>query len=180
MLKSALIVTDIQNDFCEGGSLAVPGTLSIIPLINREMRMYDTIVGLQDWHPADHVSFENLWPPHCIQNTFGAKFHPHLDIRRFSYTIQKGADSKVDSYSGFFDNDHKTKTGLHSYLQTKNIGCVFICGVALRYCVAYTALDAVQLGYVTYIIPSLCADIDSKSDSASTLNELKKAGVYIV
>ena len=168
-MKKALIIVDVQNDFCEGGALAVPGSNQIIPYINllMEENEYDEIILTQDWHPENHKSFAStndkkegetiilngipqfMWPDHCVQGTFGAKFHKDLNLEKVTHTIQKGTDVEFDSYSGFQDNNGKVKTGLDDYLKYHDIELVEIVGLALDYCVKYTCLDAAQLGYVT-------------------------------
>lgn len=170
-MKKALIIVDVQNDFCEGGSLAVPGAKEIIPYINllMEENHYDQIVLTQDWHPADHKSFASnngknvgetiilngvpqfMWPNHCVQDTHGAQFHPDLQIEKATHTVQKGTNSLIDSYSGFQDNNHFMKTGLDDFLKYHDIQLVEIVGLALDYCVKFTALDAVANGYVTCV-----------------------------
>ena len=170
-MKKALIIVDVQNDFCEGGALAVPEAKEIIPYINllMEENHYDQIVLTQDWHPADHKSFASnngknvgetiilngvpqfMWPDHCVQGSNGAKFHPDLNISKVNHTVQKGTNSLIDSYSGFQDNNHFMKTGLDDYLKYHDIQLVEIVGLALDYCVKFTALDAVANGYVTCV-----------------------------
>lgn len=168
-MKKALIVVDVQNDFCEGGALAVPDANAIIPYINLLMKenKYDQIVFTQDWHPADHKSFASnngkkvgeiiklngipqfMWPDHCVQGTFGAEFHKDLEIPDQIHIVQKGKNSDVDSYSGFQDNNHFVKTDLDDFLKFHDIQLVEIVGLALDYCVKYTCLDAVKNGYIT-------------------------------
>jgi len=170
-MKKALIIVDVQNDFCEGGALAVPNANEIIPYINllTQENEYEEIILTQDWHPANHKSFASnngkqvgetiilnevpqfMWPDHCVQNTSGAEFHPDLDTSKVTKIIQKGTNVEVDSYSGFQDNNHFMKTGLDDYLKSKGIQMVEIVGLALDYCVKYTALDAANLGYVTCV-----------------------------
>ncbi len=168
-MKKALIIVDVQNDFCEGGALAVPGAGEIIPYINLLMQdnEYDEIILTQDWHPADHKSFASnngktvgetiilngipqfMWPDHCVQNTFGAEFHADLNRDKVTKIIQKGKNPEVDSYSGFQDNNHFVKTGLDDFLKEKNIQLLEVVGLALDYCVKFTCIDAAKLGYVT-------------------------------
>ena len=168
-MKKALIIVDMQNDFCEGGALAVPGANEIIPYINLLMaeNEYEQIILTQDWHPADHKSFasnngkkvgdniilngipQHMWPDHCVQGTFGAEFHPDLNRDKVTHIIQKGTNVDFDSYSGFQDNNHFTKTGLDDFLKYHEIQLVEIVGLAMDFCVRYTCLDAAQLGYVT-------------------------------
>lgn len=168
-MKKALIVVDVQNDFCEGGTLAVPGANSIIPYINllMEENEYDQIVLTQDFHPSDHKSFASnngkkigevielngvkqfMWPDHCVQGTFGAEFHKDLNISKATHIIQKGKNPEVDSYSGFQDNQGKVKTGLEDFLKYHDIQLVEVVGLALDYCVKYTCNDAVKAGFIT-------------------------------
>lgn len=168
-MKKALIVVDVQNDFCEGGSLAVPGANEMIPFINELMdnNRYDEIILSQDWHPANHKSFASnngkkvgdmiplngikqfMWPDHCVQNTFGAEFHADLDRSKVTHIVQKGKNIEIDSYSCFQDNNHFAKTDLDDYLKFKDIQLVEIVGLALDYCVKYTCLDAAANGYIT-------------------------------
>lgn len=168
-MKKALIIVDVQNDFCEGGSLAVPDSNQIIPYINLliEDNNYDEIVLSQDWHPANHKSFASnngknvgdimklnginqfMWPDHCVQDTFGAEFHTDLNIEKATHIVQKGLNIEIDSYSAFQDNNHFTKTDLDDFLKFKDIQLVEIVGLAMDYCVKYTCLDAVTNGYLT-------------------------------
>ena len=170
-MKKALIVVDIQNDFCEGGALAVPNAKDIIPyvILLMEDNQYDEIILTQDWHPANHKSFASnngrqvgesiilnsvpqfMWPDHCVQGTFGAEFHKDLNISKATKIIQKGTNAEIDSYSGFQDNNHFMKTGLADYLKYHDIQLVEIVGLALDYCVKFTALDSVKEGFVTCV-----------------------------
>lgn len=159
-MSKALIIVDVQNDFCERGSLAVAGANEIIEPINQLIQSgrYKLVVATQDWHPASHVSFkenspaDGIWPVHCVQNTKGAEFHPKLDLNKINAVIKKGENPDIDSYSGFYDNDRINKTGLESLLLKENIQAVDIVGLALDYCVRYTAEDAVRLGFITTIL----------------------------
>ncbi|MDY3520534.1 bifunctional nicotinamidase/pyrazinamidase [Riemerella anatipestifer] len=168
-MKKALIVVDVQNDFCEGGALAVPNANEIIPYINLliEENQYDKIIFTQDWHPANHKSFASnngkkvgetislngvpqfMWPDHCVENSFGAEFHKDLDTSKVDYIVKKGKNPEIDSYSAFQDNNHFMKTGLADYLKENDIQLVEIVGLALDYCVKYTCLDAVKEGFLT-------------------------------
>lgn len=168
-MKKALIIVDVQNDFCEGGALAVPDADSIIPYINLllEENEYDQVVLTQDWHPANHKSFATnngknvgetislngvpqfMWPDHCVQGTFGADFHSDLNRDKVTHIIQKGKNPEIDSYSAFQDNNHFMKTGLEDFLRYHDIQLVEIVGLALDYCVKFTALDAINAGFVT-------------------------------
>lgn len=170
-MKKALIIVDVQNDFCENGALAVPNASEIIPYINllTSQNEYDEVILTQDWHPANHKSFaENngrqvgdsiilngvpqfMWPNHCVQGTFGAEFHKDLNLDKVTHIVQKGKNVEIDSYSGFQDNNHFMKTDLDDYLKSKDIQMVEIVGLALDYCVKFTALDAMQNGYLTCV-----------------------------
>ena len=168
-MKKALIVVDVQNDFCEGGALAVPKANEIIPYVNLLMEdsTYDEIILTQDWHPANHKSFASnngkkvgesielngfsqfMWPDHCIQGSFGAEFHKDLNQEKVTHIIQKGKNPDFDSYSGFQDNNQLVKTDLEDYLKFKDIELVEIVGLALDYCVKYTCIDAANAGFIT-------------------------------
>ncbi|RQP11452.1 MAG: bifunctional nicotinamidase/pyrazinamidase [Chryseobacterium sp.] len=168
-MRKALLIVDVQNDFCEGGSLAVPAASEIIPYINEltQNNPYDEIILTQDFHPANHKSFASnndrqvgdniilngipqyMWPDHCVQGTTGAEFHPQLDRSRVTHIVQKGTNTEIDSYSAFQDNNHFMKTGLGDYLRSRNIELVEIVGLALDYCVKYTCLDSVREGFIT-------------------------------
>lgn len=168
-MKKALIVVDVQNDFCEGGALAVPEANSIIPYVNLLMEdsTYDEIILTQDWHPANHKSFASnngkkvgesielngysqfMWPDHCVQGSFGAEFHKDLNLEKVTHIVQKGKNSEVDSYSGFQDNNQLVKTDLEDYLKFKDIELVEIVGLALDYCVKFTCIDAANAGFIT-------------------------------
>lgn len=168
-MKKALIIVDVQNDFCENGSLAVPDANSIIPYINilMEENEYDQIILTQDWHPSNHKSFASnngqkvgdtiilngipqfMWPDHCVQGTFGAEFHKDLNQDKVTHIVQKGTKTDFDSYSGFQDNNHFIKTDLADFLKYHDIKLVEIVGLALDYCVKFTCLDAVNEGFIT-------------------------------
>ena len=168
-MKKALIIVDFQNDFFDGGALAVPGANEIIPYVNllMEENEYDQIILTQDWHPSDHKSFASnngkkvgdtiilngipqfMCPDHCVQGTFGAEFHKDLNQEKVTHIIQKGKNPNFDSYSGFQDNNHFTKTGLDDFLKYHDIQLLEIVGLATDYCVKFTCLDAAKLGYVT-------------------------------
>ncbi|MBF5026460.1 bifunctional nicotinamidase/pyrazinamidase [Planobacterium oryzisoli] len=170
-MKKALIIVDVQNDFCQGGSLEVPQANQIIPYINLLMQenSYDQIILTQDFHPAGHKSFASsnraqigdtidlegnaqfMWPDHCVQGSIGAEFHEDLNLEKVHHIVQKGTQMNVDSYSGFWDNNKRHKTDLDDYLRFHEIELVEICGLALDYCVKFTALDAQDLGYITCV-----------------------------
>lgn len=177
---TALIVVDVQNDFCPGGALAVPGGDEIVPVINALAPRFETVVLTQDWHPAGHASFASshagrqpfetaelaygaqvLWPDHCVQGTIGAEFHPGLRIPRAQMIVRKGYRSFVDSYSGFLEADRATPTGLGGYLRERGIQRVFVVGLATDFCVAWTALDARRFGFEATVIEDGCRGIDT-------------------
>jgi nicotinamidase/pyrazinamidase len=180
-MKKALIIVDVQNDFCELGSLAVSRASEIIAPINRLISSgnYSLIVATQDWHPANHTSFKKnnltngIWPVHCVQNTKGAEFHPTLDLSKVSTIIKKGENPNIDSYSGFYDNDRVNKTGLEALLLKEHIKAVDIVGLALDYCVKYTAEDAARLGFITTILVDYTRAVDA-ANIKTILNFLDK------
>jgi nicotinamidase/pyrazinamidase len=170
-MKKALIVIDLQNDFCPGGALAVDEGDQIVPGINRLAGSFDLVAATRDWHPADHVSFASnhpdrkvqdiidcegieqiLWPDHCIQGSRGADFHPDFDVRPLNLIIHKGTGSRLDSYSAFFENDHRTPTGLAAYLKDLDAEELYFCGLATDYCVYYSVLDALGLGFRVHLL----------------------------
>ena len=174
-----LIIVDLQNDFMPGGPLAVKDGDKIVERINELQKKFDLVVATQDWHPANHKSFasqhenqkpfdeislhdlpQTLWPDHCIQSTKGAEFHRNLDTSKIEAIFRKGTNPEIDSYSGFYDNARKKSTGLHGYLQERNVSAVFVCGLAADYCVYFTALDALSLGYDTTILDESTKPID--------------------
>ncbi|MGC9368586.1 MAG: bifunctional nicotinamidase/pyrazinamidase [Paracoccaceae bacterium] len=175
----ALIVVDVQNDFCPGGALAVPGGDEVVPEINALLDDFHLRVFTQDWHPADHSSFASnhpgrkpfevidmpyggqvLWPDHCVQDTEGAAFHPDLDTAKADHVLRKGFRPEIDSYSAFFENDRETETGLDDFLRERGITAVTIVGLATDFCVQYTALDAAKLGYKVTVLEHACRGID--------------------
>jgi len=195
----ALILVDIQNDFCTGGALAVADGEAVVPLANQLMATADLVVATQDWHPADHGSFavnhpgrkpfelgdlaglpQVLWPAHCVQWTGGAQFHPGLDTRRIDLAFAKGTDPTIDSYSGFFDNGRRKATGLGDWLIAKGVDEVMICGLATDYCVKATAVDAVQLGFRTLLAAAACRGVGLQAgDVPAALQAMRDAGVVI-
>lgn len=200
-MKKALIIVDMQNDFCQGGALEVPNANDIIPYINSltAQNHYDEIILTQDFHPANHKSFASnndkkvgesiilngtsqfMWPDHCIQGTFGAEFHKDLDISKVTKIIQKGTDPEVDSYSGFQDNNQSSKTELDDYLKSKNIELVEIVGLALDYCVKYTCLDAVRNGYITCLHFNGSKAVNIRPENGKdTIYQLIENGVSIL
>ena len=196
----ALILVDIQNDFLPGGALAVPCGNEVIPLANQVQAKFSLVVATQDWHPPNHASFaanhpgrrigeqieidglpQILWPVHCVQNTRGAEFAADLQRDRIVRVFQKGTDPRIDSYSGFFDNDHRQATGLGDFLQAQRVTDVYVLGLATDYCVKFTALDAVQLGFRTFLIEDACRGVHLQpTDVSQAIQEMQTAGVAIV
>ena len=198
-MSEALLVIDVQNDFCPNGALAVAGGDTIVQPINAAMYKFNTVVLTQDWHPTDHKSFasshENknpfdtvemfygdqiLWPAHCIQGSMGARFHPDLDQKRADVIIRKGSNPAVDSYSAFYENDKVTSTGLHGYLKNREITKLTLVGLATDYCVAFSALDAEKLGYAVTVRLDMARGIDSDGSLNAALDKMSKAGVNLV
>ena len=195
----ALILVDLQNDFVEGGALAVPDGRAVVGIANRIMVQFDLVIATQDWHPADHKSFasqhpgisvgqqfvlngqpQTAWPDHCIQGSFGAELVSNLDAGRISKIIRKGMDRSIDSYSGFFDNGHQKSTGLSEFLRSKEIDQVAIMGLATDYCVRFTALDAIKEGFDATLILDGCRGVElQQGDTAEAIEELRQAGVEI-
>ncbi len=201
--SDALIVIDMQNDFLPGGSLAVPDGDKIIPDINTLAKLFfqkNQVVFTQDWHPPNHQSFASshpgkntfdefsahglgpvLWPDHCVQGSEGADFASNIDSILAKMILRKGYHREIDSYSAFLENDKQTKTGLNAYLKSFNVTRVFVCGLALDYCVKYTSLDAKTLGFDTYIVQDLSKPVNTdETVLIALLNELKESDVHLV
>jgi nicotinamidase/pyrazinamidase len=197
-MSTALIVIDIQKDFCPGGALAVPEGDLIVPEVNALMTQFDAVILTQDWHPAGHSSFASshpgaapmslidmpygpqvLWPDHCIQGSDGANFHPDLAVDRADLIIRKGYNPAIDSYSAFFENDHTTPTGLEGYLKSRGITQLTMVGLALDFCVNYSAVDAAQLGFSVTVRPDLCRAIDFEGSKARALAGMADVGVTL-
>ncbi|MFA6218073.1 MAG: bifunctional nicotinamidase/pyrazinamidase [Candidatus Omnitrophota bacterium] len=195
----ALIIVDVQNDFLSQGALAVKDGDAIIPVVNELQKQFDLVVATQDWHPPGHGSFASshgksvgekvllegveqfLWPQHCVQGSKGAEFPVTLETKNIIRVFQKGMDKNVDSYSGFFDNAHKKSTGLGAFLRVKDVTEVYIVGLATDYCVKFTSLDAVMLGFKTFVIKDACRGVDATAgDVKRAFEEMQKAGVTIV
>ncbi len=191
----ALIIIDVQNDFLPGGSLGVAGGDAIIPALNKIVHRFDLVVATQDWHPWNHKSFasnhedynefdtilingikQTLWPDHCVQGSDGAQFSESLEMNPVAAIFRKGMYPEVDSYSGFFDNDHKKSTGLSSYLKEKGVNEVYLGGLAADYCLAFTARDAIKEGFTTFVIEDATKPIDEENYPAIK-DELKNLGV---
>ena len=198
-MKTALLVIDVQNDFCPAGALAVVGGNEIIPHINEEMAKYDCVVLTQDWHPKGHSSFATshegknplelikmpygdqvLWPDHCIQGSKGAEFHPDLNIEQANAIIRKGSNPFIDSYSAFFENDRKTPTGLDGYFKSLEIEKINLVGLATDFCVNYSAQDAANLGYKVSVLEKMCRAIDLNGSLAVAKSEMQDCGVEFI
>jgi len=196
--SAALLVIDVQNDFCPGGALAVTDGDAIVPTINRLAATFETVVLTQDWHPANHISFaaehpgkspfeqitlpygaQTLWPSHCVMASPGAEFHPGLDIPHASLILRKGSHQDVDSYSAFLEADRKTKTGLDGYLAARGITDVYLCGLATDFCVAWSAEDAVAFGFNATLIENACRAIDLGDSLAAAYARLAQSGVKL-
>jgi nicotinamidase/pyrazinamidase len=198
--KAALVIVDVQNDFIPGGALAVSEGDQVVPLINELQRKFTHIIATQDFHPADHGSFaanhsgknpgefielaglpQILWPIHCVQGSAGVEFHSDLNQSQWEAIFQKGKNPKVDSYSGFFDNARRGDTGLGDYLKSKGIEQVFVCGLALDYCVKFTALDAKSLGFDTFLITDATRAVNlSPEDGDRAIAEMIEAGITVL
>jgi nicotinamidase/pyrazinamidase len=195
----ALIIVDVQNDFCPGGALPVREGDRVVPVINHIQPRFDLVVATQDWHSADHGSFaanhpgrqpgdqielaglpQILWPVHCVQGTPGAELHPAVDHTRIARIFQKGTDPKVDSYSGFFDNGRRAVTGLDQFLKDQDVNEIYVCGLATDYCVKFTALDAVALGFKTHLIADATRGVElHPGDVQRAIDEMRERGVNV-
>ena len=198
--QNALIMTDIQLDFCPGGALAVNEGDQIIPVVNAIAAKFDKIIATQDWHPADHLSFaanhpgkniydmvelggvpQVLWPAHCVQGTPGAGFHPDLDLRPVDLIIRKGTNRGIDSYSAFMENDKKTQTGLEGFLKGLGITQLFFTGLATDYCVFYSAVDAVNLGFEVFVILDACRGVNVPANNVETAKQdMARQGIVLI
>jgi nicotinamidase/pyrazinamidase len=196
----ALLLVDIQNDFMPFGALPVQHGDEIVPVANELMSMYDVVIATQDWHPADHGSFATnhpgaspgdlielggvqqvLWPPHCVQDAPGASFHSALEVAGIGHVVRKGDDAGIDSYSAFFDNHHLRHTGLEAYLRGHGITSIVIAGLALDYCVKYTALDGRSLGFQVTIVRDGCRPVDlAKGDGERAVQAMLDAGCHVI
>ncbi len=194
-----LLVIDVQNDFCNGGALAVPDGEAVVPVINELAGRFGHVVLTQDWHPGGHLSFASshagrqpfetteldygtqvLWPDHCVQGSSGAAFHADLALPQAELILRKGFRPAIDSYSAFFENDQTTPTGLGGYLRERGLGRVFLCGLATDFCVQFSALDARRLGFETVLIEDACRAIDLEGSLAAARAKMAKAGVVTV
>lgn len=195
----ALIIIDVQNDFCSGGALAVPDGEAVVPVINRMASNMDCVILTQDWHPAGHLSFASshegrapfeqielaygpqvLWPDHCLQASPGAAFHPGLDIPHASLILRKGFRKAIDSYSAFFENDGQTTTGLAGYLKERGIDKLYLAGLAFDFCVGWSAVDGCKLGFEVCVVEDACRSIDANGSLERARREMVEAGVNFV
>lgn len=197
--SDALIVIDVQNDFCTGGALEVPNGEGVIEPISKLLPKFQTVVFTQDWHPKDHSSFASqyndkeiyetvdldygtqvLWPDHCVAGTEGANFTNGIDVDTAQLIVRKGFRSHIDSYSAFYENDQKTSTGLDGYLKSRNIKHVYLCGLATDFCVYFSAVDAVKCGFEVSLIEEGCRGIDLDGSLENAMREMDILGVSIV
>lgn len=195
----ALIIVDLQNDFLPGGALAVPEGDQIVKVINPLMERFSVVVATRDWHPLHHVSFashhgrkvgelietplgpQRLWPDHCVEESHGAALAEKLHKEKISKIISKGTDPLVDSYSGFFDNARRHGTGLHDYLQSQNVSELYVTGLATDYCVLFTVLDALELGYKVYVVVDGCRAVNlNQDDGKNALERMVKKGASLI
>ena len=197
--NTALILIDIQNDFCPGGALEVGEGNEIVEVANKLQEKFRVKIATQDWHPPNHTSFASnhldklpfsttemfygtqvLWPDHCIQGKKGAEFHPKLITNSTDLIIRKGFRTEIDSYSAFFDNDHKTSTGLGGYLKARGINSIYLCGLALDFCVYFSAIDGVNLDLEVNVIKDACRAIDLDGSLEMAINDMKNKGVNLI
>ena len=196
----ALLLVDIQNDFCPGGALEVKEGDQVIPIANQLMDHFELVVATKDWHPANHGSFaanhpwrypgqtieldgleQILWPIHCVQDSFGAHFKKTLNTEKIAQIFPKGTDPNIDSYSGFFDNAHRKSTGLGNFLKEKGVEEVYVMGLALDYCVKYTILDALELGFKTYLIADGTRAVNlNPEDGDNAVKEMEEKGAIVI
>lgn len=201
-MNKALIVVDVQNDFCEGGALEVRNGNEVIPIINNlvSSNKFNLIIATQDWHPKDHKSFASnhknknvydeillngirqvLWPDHCKQRSEGARLHADLKLGEKFKIFRKGSNKEIDSYSGFYDNDHKSSTGLLEYLEKKKVSELYITGLATDYCVKFTAIDAAKEGFKTFVIKDAVRGVNiNYDDSKLAFEEMKSLGIKVI
>ncbi|KPN90468.1 bifunctional nicotinamidase/pyrazinamidase [Pseudomonas nunensis] len=197
--RTALLVIDVQNDFIPGGQLAVPEGDVIVPLINRLGGQFNQVVIAQDWHPAGHASFasshpnrkpydviqlpygaQTLWPEHCVRGTHGAELHTELDLSHAQLIIRKGCNPDIDSYSAFLEADRTTTTGLAGYLKERGIDTVYLVGLALDFCVMFSALDARAAGFNAFVVLDACRAIDLDGSLAAAIERMQVAGVGLI
>ena len=197
-MSSALIIIDMQNAFCHGGALAVKDGEKLVEPINDAQEKFDTIILTQDWHPKEHSSFASnnsaevysniemdygplvLWPDHCIQGSIGANFHKNLNINKSNLILRKGCNQKIDSYSAFFENDKNTTTGLEGYLVTKEIKKLYLCGLAFDFCVFYSALDGINLGFAVFVFQDLTKAINLNNSERLARKTMIEKGIKLI
>lgn len=191
----ALLIVDVQNDFCPSGALEVPNGDQVVPVINKLSRHFEHVIQTQDWHPAGHSSFASshsgkepfstvempygeqvLWPDHCIQGSKGAEFHPDLDTTKSQLIIRKGFRKAIDSYSAFYENDDKTTTGLTGYLKERGIDTLFACGLATDFCVKWSVTDGLKEGFNVTVIEDAVRGIDMDGSVEQAWKEMEEAG----
>jgi len=192
----ALLVIDVQNDFCPGGALAVAGGDEIVPVVNALAERFEHVLLTQDWHPARHISFasehagrkpfetitveygaQTLWPDHCLQHSRGAELHVALDVPRAELVLRKGFHRGIDSYSAFLENDHRMPTGLAGYLRERGIARLFVCGLAYDYCVRFSAIDGMELGFECIVVEDACRAVNLPGSVEQTNADFAKVGV---
>ena len=197
--RDVLVIVDVQNDFCPGGALAVPQGDEIVPVVNQLAGQFAHVVLTQDWHPRGHASFASshtgkqpfetidlsygeqiLWPDHCVQGTRGAAFHPALDVSRAELVLRKGSRTAIDSYSAFFENDHRTPTGLSGYLEERRFEHITLCGLATDFCVLYSAIDGRQAGFEVTVVTAACRSIDIDGSLDRAMRSMNEAGVTLL
>jgi nicotinamidase/pyrazinamidase len=196
--REVLLIVDVQNDFCPGGTLAVPDGDAIVPVVNKLATGFPHVILTQDWHPPGHASFASshpgkqpfdtievsygeqiLWPDHCVQGTQGAAFHPGLDVPHAELVIRKGFRRAIDSYSAFRENDRRTPTGLANYLKERGFEHITLCGLATDFCVLFSAIDAREAGFQVSIVTSACRGIDVDGSIARAIRSMSEAGVTV-
>jgi nicotinamidase/pyrazinamidase len=200
MPDRALILVDIQNDFMPDGALPTHGGYEVVPVANRLIEEFDLVVATQDWHPPNHGSFASnheghepgefidldgieqiLWPDHCVQESEGAEFVDELNSDRVDEVVRKGTDPEIDSYSGFYDNDHRQATGLGDFLKGEGVESIFLAGVATDYCVKFTALDGAELGFETWVVVDGCRGVGQEVDDIdAAFGEMREAGAKLI
>lgn len=195
----ALLIVDVQNDFCPGGALEVPEGDEVVPVINNLVGAFDHVLQTQDWHPAGHQSFASshpqhdpydvievgygeqvLWPDHCVEGTDGAAFHPDLDTTHTELVLRKGFRPEIDSYSAFFENDGETRTGLAGYLRERGIDTLYVCGLATDFCVKWSAVDGRAEGFDVFVVEEATRGIDQNGSLAQAWKEMNDAGVQVI
>jgi nicotinamidase/pyrazinamidase len=197
--RDVLFIVDVQNDFCPGGTLAVPQGDQIVPAVNHLAAEFAHVILTQDWHPRGHASFASshpgkqafdtidlsygqqiLWPDHCVQGTRGAAFHPDLEVPHAELVLRKGFRTAIDSYSAFLENDHRTPTGLAGYLRERRFERITLCGLATDFCVFYSALDGRQAGFAVTVVTDACRGIDVDGSLSQAMRSMNEAGVTIL